>query len=59
MYTEDMYIIASEMREVDDLKNQLNRLYSQADERAREGLPDCSELDFEINCLHQEIRDRS
>ena len=48
-----------EMRAVDQLKNQLNRLYEQADEREREGLPDCTELEFEINCLHQEIRDLS
>ena len=56
----DLYDISHlEKREVSHLKNQLNRLYEQADERKREGLPDCSDLDFEINCLRQEIRDRS
>ena len=56
----DLYDISPlEKREVNHLKNQLNRLYEQADERKREGLPDCSDLYFEIDCLRQEIKDRS
>ena len=48
-----------EARPVDYLKKQLNQRIEQAAERAREGLSECSVLGLEIECLIQEIKDRS